>query len=92
MTGGSGRARRGGIYGGTPSTELMLDTVTSYCKEFPHYKEYPMNLHVTHLAAQMTDIPEPHGRLMAGTARLLNLELIANDPVIQASHFEKTVW
>jgi hypothetical protein len=39
----------------------------------------------------MADIPEPHGRLIAGTARLLNLKLITNDPVIQASHLVKTV-
>jgi predicted nucleic acid-binding protein len=71
---------------------LSIDAVTDYLKKFPHYKEYPMNLNVIHSAAQITDIPELHDRLIAGTARLLNLELITNDPVIQTSNFVKTVW
>jgi predicted nucleic acid-binding protein len=71
---------------------LSIDTATAYLKKFPNYKEYPMNLHVIHSAAQITDIPELHDRLIAGTARLLNLELITNDPVIQAFNFVKTVW
>jgi hypothetical protein len=51
-----------------------------------------MSLNVIHSAAQITDIPELRDRLIAGTARLLNSELITNDPVIQASNFVRTVW
>lgn len=71
---------------------VSLNTVTSYFKQYSHYKEYPMNIDVIHSAAQITDIPELHDRLIAGTARHLNLELISNDPVIQTSNFVRTVW
>jgi len=47
---------------------------------------------VIHSASQLTDIPELHDRLIAGTARSLGLELLADDSVIQASAFVKTVW
>src|SRR5688572_2502940 len=70
---------------------VSLDTVTSDFKQFSHYKEYPMNIGVIHSAAQITDIPELHDRLIAGTARFLNLELMTNDPVIQTSNFVKSV-
>ncbi len=71
---------------------ISLRTVADYLKQFPNYKEYPMNLAVIQSAAEITDIPELHDRLIAGTARLLNLDLITNDPTIQTSAFVRTVW
>jgi len=71
---------------------LSLRSVTDYLNQFPSYKEYPLSLAVIQSAAQITDIPELHDRLIAGTARFLNLELITNDPTVQASTFVKTVW
>jgi len=40
---------------------------------------------------EMTDIPELHDRLIAGTARHLNLPLITNDPELLDSTFVKCV-
>jgi predicted nucleic acid-binding protein len=71
---------------------ISLREVAEYLKRYPNYKEYPMSFAVTQSAAQITDIRELHDRLIAGTARLLNLDLITNDPIIQASAFVKTVW
>jgi len=71
---------------------LTLAQAADHLKRFPNYKEYPMSLAVVRSAAQITDVPELHDRLIAGTARLLGLDLITNDPVIQASPFVKTVW
>ena len=71
---------------------LSLHTVAEHLEKFQHYQEYPMSLAVIQAAAQITDIPELHDRLIAGTARLLHLDLITNDPTIQASAFVRTVW
>jgi predicted nucleic acid-binding protein len=71
---------------------LALGDIADYLKRFPCCKEYPTSLAVIQSAAQITDIPELHDRLIAGTARLLDLELITNDPVIRASTFVRTVW
>jgi predicted nucleic acid-binding protein len=71
---------------------LSLHAVAGYLEQFPNCREYPMSFAVIQSAAQITDIPELHDRLIAGTARLLNLELIANDPTIQASNFVRTAW
>jgi predicted nucleic acid-binding protein len=72
--------------------DISLQTVAEHLKQYPHYKEYPMSLAVIQSAAQITDIRELHDRLIAGTARLLDLDLITNDPTIQASSFVRTVW
>ncbi|HKS39905.1 MAG TPA: PIN domain-containing protein [Blastocatellia bacterium] len=69
-----------------------LSSVASYLKQYPNYKESPMSLSVVEAAEQITDIRELHDRLIAGTARSLDRELITNDPVIQASIFVKTIW
>lgn len=69
-----------------------IQTVKSHLVKYPNYKEYPMSLAVIEAAGQIIDIPELHDRLIAGTARLLDLELITNDPVIQSSAFVRTVW
>ena len=71
---------------------VSLRVVADYMKQYPNYKEYPMSLAVIQSTAQITDIPELHDRLIAGTAQLLNLDLITNDPIIQASTFVRTVW
>lgn len=71
---------------------LSLPAVAEHLEQFRHYQEYPMSLAVIQAAAQINDIPELHDCLMAGTARLLHLDLITHDPTIQASTFVRTVW
>jgi predicted nucleic acid-binding protein len=71
---------------------ISLADVADYLKKNPNCREFPMSFAVVETTAQITDIRELHDRLIAGTARLLNLELITNDPIIQASSFLKTIW
>ncbi|MCS6858783.1 MAG: hypothetical protein NZT92_00520 [Abditibacteriales bacterium] len=69
-----------------------MNDVVDYMTRYPNCKEYPLSLAVVQSAAPISDIPELHDRLIAATARLLNLELMTNDPVIQASAFVRTAW
>lgn len=56
-----------------------------------NYIEEPLTLDVIKSAFEINDIPELHDRLIAGTARHLELPLITNDPVILRSAFVKSV-
>lgn len=56
-----------------------------------NYIEEPLTLDVIKSAFEINDIPELHDRLIAGTARYLDLPLITNDPVIIGSAFVKSV-
>ncbi|MCY7348334.1 MAG: PIN domain-containing protein [Pyrinomonadaceae bacterium] len=58
----------------------------------PNFRESPLTQSIIETAAQITDIPELHDRLIFATARHLNLELITTDANIQNSAFVKTVW
>ncbi len=69
-----------------------LTDVFQLIQNFLNFKEFPMNGDVIKSAAQITDIPELHDRIISATARFLNLELITNDKKIQNSSFVKTIW
>ncbi|MGI8638826.1 MAG: type II toxin-antitoxin system VapC family toxin [Pyrinomonadaceae bacterium] len=69
-----------------------LTDVFQLIQNFPNFKEFPMSGNVIKSAAQITDIPELHDRIISATARFLNLELITNDKKIQNSNFAKTIW
>ena len=69
-----------------------IDKIEDYLKKYPNCKEYSLNFAVIQSAAEITDIPELHDRLIAATARHLDRELITNDSVIQASAFARVVW
>ena len=58
----------------------------------PNFCESPLTQEIIETAAQITDIPELHDRLISATARLMNLELITTDAKIQNSTFVKTIW
>jgi len=72
--------------------KTTLEEDKQYMKQFRNLKEYPMSFSVVESASIISDIRELHDRLIAATARLLNKELITNDPIIQASSFVKTIW
>jgi PIN domain nuclease of toxin-antitoxin system len=56
-----------------------------------NYVEEPLTLDIIRSAFEITDIPELHDRLIAGTARSLDLPLITNDPVILDSTFVQCI-
>jgi predicted nucleic acid-binding protein len=66
--------------------------VAAYLARYPSCREHPLGLAVVQTAAEITDVPELHDRLIAGTARLLQVPLLTNDPTIRASAFVTTVW
>ena len=72
--------------------DVSLADLKQYIDQYDTYKFQPLTLDIIEVSAQIIDIPELHDRLIAGTARSLNLSLITNDPLIQGSVFLKTVW
>jgi predicted nucleic acid-binding protein len=52
-----------------------------------NYQFEPLSLEILKTASEITDTPELHDRLIAATARYLDIPLITNDPVIRAFEF-----
>jgi len=70
----------------------ILTDALGLVKNSPNFKELAMNGDVIKSAAQITDIPELHDRIISASARHLNIELITNDSKIQSSNFVRTIW
>lgn len=56
-----------------------------------NYQFEPLGLEVLKTAMEITDIPELHDRLIAATARYLDIPIITNDPQIENSRFVKKI-
>jgi PIN domain nuclease of toxin-antitoxin system len=72
--------------------DTNLQELADYCVEYPTVTFQPITDKIINKSFEIDDIPELHDRIIAGTARLKNLELITNDPVIRASKYVSTVW
>ena len=70
---------------------ISLKMVRDIVKNSVNYMEEKLSLEIIEAAFEITDIPELHDRLIAGTARYLRAPLITNDPVILASRFVEFV-
>jgi len=71
---------------------LTLTDVQKHLQNFSSHRDTLLNFEIIEHAGQLTDIPELHDRLIAATAKFLNLELITNDPKMNNFAFVKTVW
>lgn len=71
---------------------ISLADVDTYMKMFLNIKEYPITFAVIQETIQINDIPELHDRIIAGTAKYLNLPLITSDRKIASSKWVKTIW
>ncbi len=72
--------------------DVSPNGVMEHISSFPSYFEKALNFEIIVESFKITDIPELHDRLIGVTAKFFNLELITNDPLIQASDFVRTVW
>lgn len=65
---------------------ISVDLIqTEALMQSKNYQFEPLSLEILKAASEIDDIPELHDRLIAATARYLDLPLITNDPVIISS-------
>ena len=81
-----------GYLSGKGRIDVSLADLKQHIDQYATYQFQPLTLEIIETSLPMTDIPELHDRLIAATARFMNLSLITNDPLIQASAHLQTVW
>jgi len=52
-----------------------------------NYIEEILKIEIIESAFEIKDIPELHDRLIAGTAKFLNIPILTNDPIIKESSY-----
>ncbi|OGP94046.1 MAG: hypothetical protein A2Z19_02500 [Deltaproteobacteria bacterium RBG_16_54_18] len=71
-------------------SRIKIDLIqTEVLLKSKNYQYEPLSLEILKTAADIDDIPELHDRMIAATARHLDIPLITNDPVIRKSRFIK---
>ena len=70
---------------------ISLEDIQNIVNNSINYVEEKLTLGIIKTTFEIKDIPELHDRLIAGTARHLNIPLITNDPVILKSKSVKCV-
>jgi predicted nucleic acid-binding protein len=70
---------------------ISVEDIENILADSVNYVEEVLTLDIIKSAFEITDIPELHDRLIAGTARHLDIPLITNDPVILGSTFLKCI-
>lgn len=66
---------------------VSVNDLRAVLEDSVNYREEKLSLEIIESSFDITDIPELHDRLIAGTARHLRLPLLTNDPLILASSF-----
>lgn len=66
---------------------VSVKDIKNVLEDSVNYREEKLSIDIIESSFEITDIHELHDRLIAGTARYLNLPLITNDPIILASRF-----
>jgi len=64
---------------------ISLKDIEDIVNNSINYVEEKLSISIIKTAFEIKDIPELHDRLIAGTAKYLNLPLITNDPIILKS-------
>ncbi|OQY45120.1 MAG: hypothetical protein B6242_11125 [Anaerolineaceae bacterium 4572_78] len=72
--------------------QISMSDVKQYLKKYINFHECPLNFATIQVAHEIDDIPELHDRLIAATAKYLEVTLITNDPIIQKSSHVQTIW
>ena len=72
--------------------DANLTDVENYINQFETISEYPISFSIIQHAFKIDDIPELHDRIIAATALTLDMPILTNDPIIQASNFVESLW
>ena len=78
------------------SEKKRIDTSISEAKKllntFETITELPLSMGIIEKAFEISDVPELHDRLIAGTAKEIDAPLLTNDPDINNSSYVKSIW
>ncbi len=70
---------------------ISINDMETIIKTSVNYMEEKLSIEIIKTSFEITDIPELHDRMIAGTARYFDIPVLTNDPFILKSKFVKTI-
>lgn len=72
--------------------DITLTDARRYLDNHRSISVYSMTFEIIEYAFMIDDIPELHDRLIAATAKALNIPILTNDPDIGHSTYVESLW
>ena len=72
--------------------DISVEKIVEHCYTIKSFKIENLTIDIILKNFEIKDIPEPHDRLIAGTAYHLKNKLITNDPIIRRSKHITSIW
>jgi PIN domain nuclease of toxin-antitoxin system len=72
--------------------KMRLDDVIEHINSSPGYVILPLDEEIVRIAGSVDDVPELHDRMLVATARLFEVPILTNDPLIRASKHVTAIW
>ncbi len=70
---------------------ISIADIENILNDSINYIEEKLSIEIIKASFEIDDIPELHDRIIAGTAKYLNIPLLTNDPVILKSKYVETI-
>lgn len=81
-----------GYLAGKKRIDTNLEETKSYLRQYREIKQQILMLPTVLEVFIIDDIPELHDRLIAASAKELNIPILTNDPEIQSSKHVEAIW
>lgn len=72
--------------------DVRLDELIKQVSDSINYEIVPVNADVVLAAVEVEDVPDLHDRIIAGTAKWLNVPILTRDETISKSKHVQTIW
>ena len=72
--------------------DLSLTDLIEHITQSSNYQIADVNRSIVQSGAEITDVPELHDRIIAGTARWLGVPILTSDAALSQSHYVQTFW
>jgi len=72
--------------------KMRLDDVIERINSSPGYVILPLDEEIVRIASNVGDVPELHDRMLVATAKLFQVPILTNDPIISASRHATAIW
>ena len=72
--------------------KVRLDDVIERLTSLPGYVIMPLDEEIVCIAGDIDDVPELHDRMLVATAKLFQVPILTNDPVISTSRHATAIW
>lgn len=71
---------------------IDLKSILQFVESVDNYQEVPITGQIVAIAHTIDDVPELHDRIIAASAKYLDVPILTSDPIMHSSRFTRCLW